>query len=115
MTISEFYEVTQGSYADVKGRLRKDERILKYLRMFLADDSYQGLCKAVQANDYRRAFECAHNLKGVSANLGIGALFNASDRICEELRGGNPGSGLSGMLDDVVAEYEKAENAINQL
>lgn len=115
MTVVEFYELTQGNYADVIGRLRKDERILKYLRMFLADDSYQGLCESVNAKEYRKAFEYAHNLKGVCANLGIGALFHAADRICEELRGGNPGSELSGMLEDVIEEYEKTAEGIKQL
>lgn len=115
MTVEEFYEAINGDYAEVIGRLRKDERILKYLKLFLDDESYKGLEAALAANDYKAAFEHSHNLKGVCANLGLGELARSSSEICEELRGGNPGDGLGAMNEKVTEWYKKTVEKIGEL
>lgn len=65
MNIREFYEFVGGNYEDVLKRMAKEERVIKFVRMFERDPSYQGLVDAMDAGDYDEAFRMAHTLKGV--------------------------------------------------
>ena len=48
MTIQECYENIGANYDEILGRIGKAERIEKFLKLFLKDDSYPGLCKAME-------------------------------------------------------------------
>lgn len=115
MTLEEFYKKVGGDYAEVMNRLKTEERIEKYLKMFLADESYEGLLNATLDADYEQGFAHSHNLKGMCANLGLGGLQKASSTICEELRHGTPGPDLQLMMADVTASYDTAITSIRQL
>lgn len=56
---------------------------------FLADKSFAGLGKSLGAGDVQAAFEAAHELKGVSANMGITPVYDLLAELVEELRAGN--------------------------
>ena len=49
MNIREFYEFVGGNYEDVLKRMVKEERVVKFVRMFERDPSYQGLVTAMDA------------------------------------------------------------------
>ena len=114
MTVKECYEEINGDYEDVFGRFRKDERIKKFALKFLADGSYDSLCKNLEAAEYDEAFRAAHTLKGVSQNLGFTGLHTASDMLTELLRN-HPEDYVPSMLDEIKAEYEKTFAAIRKL
>ena len=93
MTVKECYEQINGDYEGVFGRFRGDERIKKFALKFLADGSYDSLCRTLEAEDYSEAFRAAHTLKGVSQNLGFdGSAWFVRDVEWQELNGpfGNP-------------------------
>lgn len=115
MTLEQFYESNKGSYLEMKGRLRNDDRILKYLNMFLRDTSYEELKTAMEQKDYKAGFAASHNLKGVCANLGLTALFEPASEICEELRNGTPGDDVQELMDTVTEQYEKMVKEIKEL
>lgn len=115
MNVEEFYEATGGSYQEIIGRLRSDERIAKYLRMFQKDDSYPKLCAALAEENYKDAFMYSHNLKGVCANLGLGGLLKPSSELCEEMRSGAPGEGWRALFEEVQKQYEKVAAAVGEL
>lgn len=56
---------------------------------FLEDKSFAGLGKSLGAGDVQAAFEAAHELKGVSANMGITPVYDLLAELVEELRAGN--------------------------
>lgn len=115
MSIEECYQEFGGSYRDVLGRLGKDEKILKYLRLFLSEDGYAELGRTVRERDYRKAFEHAHNLKGAALNLSLDGLFRTASTLCEDLRSGEPKGDVDAMMDEVTLEYEKVRNAVEML
>lgn len=115
MTLKEFYVECDGDYDDVFSRLRSDERIVKYLKMFLMDDSYQKLAESVKNNDVSVVFASSHNLKGMSANLGLSALRQAASDICEETRSGNPTRSLVELMEKITAAYDKVASGIHAL
>ena len=103
MTVKECYEQINGDYEGVFGRFRGDERIKKFAVKFLADGSFDSLCKTLEAADYSEAFRAAHTLKGVSQNLGFTGLDMASETLTAMLRS-QPEDYVPSMLDDLKAE-----------
>lgn len=49
----------------------------RFLKKFPNDESYGQIAPAFAANDREAALNAAHTLKGVSANLGMTALYEA--------------------------------------
>lgn len=115
MTVRECYEQMEGNYDEVLARLVDDARIKKYLNMFMQDESYQKLCTAIEEKDYGKAFEHAHNLKGVGMNLAFVRFYASANVLCEALRGGSPTENVEVLLAPVKEEYEKVISAIRQL
>lgn len=115
MTVKECYEAFGGSYDDVLGRLGKDERIAKYLKMFAAGNDYQLITDSLAEEKYEDAFRNVHNLKGVSLNLALTPLSSSSSTLCEELRHGKPNVDVAPMLADVKAAYDAVIAAVAQL
>ena len=61
------------------------------------------------------AFRDAHNLKGISVNLGLQNLFESSTELCESMRNGKPAVDIQPMFDRVKQDYETVVAAIAQL
>ena len=83
------------------GRCMNNEAF--YLRMVglaLQDDGYALLGKALAENDLKSAFEAAHRIKGVVANLALTPILTPVSELTELLRHETPG--------DYQGLYEKA-------
>ncbi|WP_051533621.1 Hpt domain-containing protein [Anaerovibrio sp. RM50] len=61
----------------------------KCFKKFLDDTVFEGLGAALSTNSVEDGFSMAHNLKGVSANLGITPMYEIVAALTEELRAGN--------------------------
>lgn len=115
MSIEECYREFGGNYQEVLARLGKDEKIAKYLRLFLLEEGFSELGRTLKERDYKKAFEHSHNLKGAALNLSLNELFQAASVLCEDLRGGEPKGDVDAMMDAVTVEYEKVRNAVELL
>ena len=89
MGIKEFYSEIGSSYKDVADRLGSEDFILHFVVKFKEDENFDLLKAALKNGDTDTAFRAAHTLKGVSANLGFTALYNAVSQITEALRNGD--------------------------
>ena len=115
MTVKELYERLGADYNDAMERVF-DEELLKMLcGMFLEDKSYSTLSEALSKQDYPAAFESAHTLKGVAANLGFSRLYNVASDLTEALRGGVPKGDVEGMFTSVDEEYKITASAVQEL
>ena len=102
MTVKECYDAMGADYEDVLGRLRKDERIQKFVLKLLNDKSYELLINSMEAGDMNEAFRAAHTLKGVCQNLSITALYHSSAELADRLRDGKEyGEDVEPLLDQV--------------
>lgn len=116
MNIREFYEFVGGNYEDVLKRMVKEERVVKFVRMFERDPSYQGLVTAMDIEDYDEAFRMAHTLKGVCQNLGLGDLEAPCNAITEMLREPHRDVELAkSLLPDVTKQYEHTMEGVKSL
>lgn len=116
MTLQELYQSIGGDYEQAKRVLRIDKLIDKHIRKFSKNGVVEKLLEAGKDLDPTQMFECAHALKGISANLGLTQMSDAASAIAEEYREGNART----MTDEEVAEklewigrqYEKAAEGI---
>jgi HPt (histidine-containing phosphotransfer) domain-containing protein len=60
----------------------------RMLHLFLEDQSYNKCKEAFAKKDYHELFEAAHEMKGVSGNLDLKNLYEASCELVELLRNG---------------------------
>ncbi|MBP3366541.1 MAG: Hpt domain-containing protein [Treponema sp.] len=106
MTVQECYAEMGADYDGVFGRLRKDERIQKFLLMLLKDPSYDLLCTSMEAGNAEEAFRAAHTIKGVGQNLSLTPLYESASRLSDFLRN------RSDITDEARSEFEtlKAES-----
>lgn len=91
MDLEKFYSESKSDYADVKGRLLTDERIIKFVRLFMDDSTFDSLVLAMETGNLPEAFRMAHTLKGLAGNLGFSNLFKAASALTETLRIGEDG------------------------
>lgn len=60
----------------VQRLMGNEEMYEKFLKMFLSDDSFTSLQKAMDEKNYAEAFAQAHTLKGVVGNLSMKRLYD---------------------------------------
>ncbi len=63
-----------------------EEFYLKVLSGFYRRREWEQLCRNVDEMQFQAAFRVAHDLKGVTATLGLTPLFEAVSEIVEDLR-----------------------------
>lgn len=114
MELKECFNTIGGNYDDVMGRLLTEERVKKFLLMFLKDTSFSDLKASLEAHDYDSAFRAAHTLKGICANLGIERLGKSASEITEALREKNNDTADELFLT-VAENYSITVEALNQI
>ena len=116
MTIEECYQELGGSYAEVCTRLPSPRLVEKFAAKFLEDQSFETLCKEMEAGCRQEAFRSAHTLKGVCANLSFTRLFTSSAALTETLRPESSAipAGALRELEEVCRDYQTTVEAIRR-
>lgn len=63
---------------------------MKFVMKFLEDKNFEALVENIEKGDFEGAFNSAHALKGVTANLGLDPINAQAARITELLRNKQP-------------------------
>lgn len=102
-------------YEGILNRLPgRDELIYRLLKKFLDEKCFEGLEQALQNQDCEAAFAHAHTLKGVTANLEMTRLNEATCVLVEKLRAKQ----LAGTEEDfakVKKEYQQVVDIIRKV
>lgn len=114
MNIKEFYQAVGGNYDNVLICLGKEERIRKFVRKFPESDTVVQIKDALNKKDYESAFREAHNLKGMSINIGLVNLNKVSSDLTESLRNGPKGN-VNELFQKVESEYKHTCELISTL
>ncbi|MCQ2495965.1 MAG: Hpt domain-containing protein [Lachnospiraceae bacterium] len=112
MTLKECYDLMNGDYDDVVGRLLKEERVEKYLGKFLQVSDYGELINAVKEDNIEDIFRFAHNLKGISMNLSFSRLYSSASDLCENVRDGIKKSDCAPFIERITADYNQIVESI---
>lgn len=113
MNVQAFYEKIGGNYADTVSRLMTEERILRFVRKFPADGSFNLLKEALARGAQEEAFRAAHTLKGVAQNLGFTALYEKASAVTEVLRAGS--LDVTALMPDLEKIYLLTVESISAL
>ncbi len=112
-TISEL----KGCGCDVESALERflnnEAMYMKFLKKFLTDESYAKLSANITEGDYEEACRSVHTLKGVSGNLGLTPLYEASSAMVNEFRAGNPDTAVAGM-ERLSGIYNEISSVISE-
>lgn len=116
MTVKECYDAMGGSYDEVFGRLRTDERIAKFLKRVADDKSMELLETSIAAGNADEAFRAAHTIKGVCMNLAITKMAESASLVTEALRGKTEiGGDAAALAAELKADYELVIKCISAL
>ncbi|MCQ2612644.1 MAG: Hpt domain-containing protein [Treponemataceae bacterium] len=115
MDLQTFYSTAGGNFDEIVRQLKSEERISKYLRMFLADPSFSQLADSFSSQDCTTAFRAAHTLKGVCLNLGLGNLKNSASLLTENLRPGAFDANSASLFDKVRTDYETVISSLEEM
>lgn len=81
---------------------------LKILSMFMEDSCFQRAKAAYTEKDYRKLFNNMHELKGVSGNAALVALYNTTVPLVELLRiGNNVEAQVDALFAAIEASYDR--------
>lgn len=104
MTLKEFAENTNLDYEGIVARFcGMESLVIKFLKKFPDDPTFDSLTQAVEAKDYDAIEKSAHALKGVTGNLGLQELFAVNQKIVDAVRSGQY---------DVIPEYFRKDQEI---
>lgn len=87
--------------------LNNEDFYAKCYAKFIEDKSFQKLGDAIKAGDAKAAFEAAHELKGISANMGITPVYDHVVGIVEDFREGRMPENALGTWEQIMELKEK--------
>lgn len=116
--MADWKEALKSADVDVDGAIErfsnKEERYLKYLRLFYEDTNFNDLIDDLGGGNIHSAFEHCHTLKGLAGNLGFSRIFPKVYDACEILRSGSD-EGVIKLLDEVTDNYNEIITIIGEL
>lgn len=116
MTIKECYDAMGADYSEVERRLRKEERIKKFLCKVPEDESYMLLYESLEQRNMDEAFGAAHTMKGICQNLALTELGHSAAALSERLRDRREyAEDVEELFAQVQKDYARAVECIRQL
>lgn len=116
MTIKECYDAMGADYSEVERRLRKEERIKKFLCKVPEDESYMLLYESLEQRNMDEAFRAAHTMKGICQNLALTELGHSAAALSERLRDRREyAEDVEELFAQVQKDYARAVECIRQL
>ncbi|MCL2481117.1 MAG: hypothetical protein FWF38_05355 [Spirochaetaceae bacterium] len=98
-------------------RVRGNKAIYKkMLGLFLKNNSFADLENTISQQDYPKASEVAHGIKGLTGNLGMNILFEESSKLMVQMRSGAPDEQtLKNYREALTKTCEYAEKLVAEL
>jgi len=95
-------------------RLGGDKALyLDCLKIFAKDENFANLGKFLKEKNYEEAFNCAHGLKGVAANLSLGPLLNSITTVSDALKHHEP-EVAEANYPELVTNKEKYDKIVTE-
>lgn len=112
----EIFEKYGADYETTMTRFMGNETMyLKFLDMFFQDQNMQKLDESVKQGELRAAFEAAHTLKGVAANMGLTPFYDAVCVMVEPLRANEQRDDYTVLFQKLQEEFQRVEALRDEL
>lgn len=86
MNTEQFYNSIHADYQNILRRFRKESMIIRFLKKFEQDPSFEQLKLSLEKKDQKEAFMAAHTLKGIAQNLSLDPIYEKAAVITDLLR-----------------------------
>ena len=93
MTIESLQAFGADTKAGLARCINREDLYLRLVKMFLQEDRFTGLQKAMESGDGKAVFEAAHAMKGVIGNLSLTPLEGPVGELTELFRNAGPVEG----------------------
>ena len=113
MTLKDCYEKLGGDYAGACKRLINEKLLVRFLQKFPDDPSMKLLSDAILDHQIESSFRAVHTLKGVSGNLGLTGLYDASVNLTEQLRPRQEQADPV-LFEAVKSEYDRTMSVLDE-
>lgn len=114
MTLKEFYIIIGGNYENAMSRIGSEDILKHVISMFPDDDNYKLLRIGLEMKKWDIAFQAAHTLKGICANLDFTPLETGVSILTEELRDGAPKTDITNLIDQINHDYQNILSSIEK-
>ena len=112
--MSKLLEALENWGCDIKGAMERflddEELYVTCLETVIMDEAFEKLGVALEQKQIQEAFDYAHTLKGVFANLGLKPMYLSVERLVEPLRAGKCEN-----LETAYKELLEANDYLKQL
>lgn len=112
MNLKECYSAAGADYEDVMRRFISEDRVGRFLAMFLKDQNFELLCRAMDEHNYEEAFRAVHTMKGICMNLSLCSLLDSCIALTENLRSGEADRQTEQCYERTKEEYLRTTDAI---
>ncbi|MBQ4512166.1 MAG: Hpt domain-containing protein [Anaerolineaceae bacterium] len=106
LSIQNLKEIGVNTKEGLERCLNNEQFYLKMVKKTMEGDNVEKLKAAIEANDLDKAFEIAHNLKGVTGNLSLAPLYQPLSEMTEHLRAREQ-MDYSSYIETITANKEK--------
>lgn len=105
--MKQFYSEIGGNYDEVLARMSMERIVIKFVKKFLEDNTFNELSKGIDLLDFDLTYRSVHTLKGICLNLGFDNLANYCSILNEYLRDHKHDidSNAIRMYEDIKNEY----------
>ena len=114
MDIKKFYELTNSDYKAALSIMMSDMLIERMIHKFMENNSYQAIIDAYKANNIKDIFVLSHTFKGVTGNLALSKLYEASSELTEATREKETAD-IDKEIDKLKAAYSLIEDTYKEL
>lgn len=116
MDLKSLYSNVGGDYELIMARMgNKEERVIKFLKKFLDDRSFDDLKKALSERNAADMFRAAHTMKGVALNLELHDLQLSSGQLTDAVRDGAIPDNIQELFRQLEKDYNIVIDSVSQL
>ena len=106
LTLDALKEFGADTQSGLSRCLNKEELYLSLVKKLSESDEINKLEGAIAENNLEAAFNAAHTIKGVTANLSLNPIFKPAAEITEHLRNKDD-TDYNGYLEEIRKQWDK--------
>lgn len=115
MELKEFYNEIGADYNAAITYIRKEDKLVKYLKSFDAAKNISSLRDGIAGGDYQKASLVVDGIYETAKMLSLTSVIGAAEELIKVLREGNPGSDIGFLVDHLDETASRVQRAVKEM